>query len=66
MTSEPFDHVDLVVIVVGPLTPKIIMVAAAPVPSFFVFSIINVARIVTIELPQLSQLSSRRGGWSGY
>jgi hypothetical protein len=62
MTSEPFDHVDLMVVVAGPLTLEIIMVVAAPVPSFSVFSIISVVRIATIESPTVVTIiiSSRR------
>jgi len=50
------------VVVVGPLTPEIVTVVAAPIPSFCAFLIINAVRIATIELSMVVAIiiSSRR------
>jgi len=62
MTSEHFDHVDLMVVIVGPLTPKVVMVVTAPIPSFPPFLVVIAARITTIESPIVVMvvISSRR------
>ena len=50
------------VIITGPLTPKIVTVVAAPIRSFPTYSVVIAARIATIESPMVVTIviSSRR------
>jgi len=50
-TSEPLDRIDLMVVLVGPLTLEVITVVAAPIPSFPPFSVVVAMRIAIVESP---------------
>ena len=47
-TSEPLDRIDLMVVLVGPLTLEVITVVAAPIPSFPPFSVVVAMRIAIV------------------
>ena len=62
VSTEPFHCVDLMVVVAGPLTPKVVTVVAAPIPSFPPFLVVVAARIATVEYPTVAAvlIPSRR------